>query len=863
MTTYNYLEDHARKNVWVDPAEDKQAIVKPYKLTGYRGVLNSLKIQWTTVSMPTKGERYHVYQIGQEYPELLGFFPYKQTWTKISDVCEQMKMIVDLYSTAGIQLPRTFSYYQVMENKNLIIAVKEQTGILFSQDTEDLYMRVYSNAFFGSKRSDTSVVANTVRVHGGLMVTNADILALQSKFNSYASGPGVAYAFVNGFKVSGIDMITTKIGDIAEVVYDASIYAVKEWQIKDLPTFLSSLDQKLKYMLHYPGAGELNIDYQSDIDLFIYAKDANGRHKGVWYNKNNTITGDAMRNLTHRDYSIPVQYVLAYADSRPEWTQPQELYVAAHIRHSDDPRALVYNANRIHELYKLTDEEIVGAITGIDSTVDVWKADALESCGYTELMRQTLLGVTSQLVESAYGYNSISKILADTPSFTQLNSGQKMFTLPYGLMYRAVGYEYDVNGKLLTYASHVEGETYTARNFNATLVEMIVGNYDTLLDEVYGDKTVTLDPNANYRMYTCPIQNGIPTNVWTDVTGSAKYAIVNNKLTWLTNSANEYTLVRSDKTFLGYSLDLHTNNGSLEFSLTHQMYRNNTISNWVMQIPMGELTLWLNGKSLIEGIDYIVKFPRIMVINKEYLINPDSATQHIDVRFTGFCQSDLTRTPQAESGFVINGLLSKNGRFNIRDDKVLRIVVRGALKDRSQLKFSESDSGVSVDALNGSPYQITDIIPAFRGLTEKTNYELREPALVIDKEIEDYLTARIPEPPNIIPNPIPSLYQLYSPFTSRIISDLKNGYLEDDRIIGKQYSDDVVRDICAPYESYLAYDPTQDDNYPDENFTIIHPTNFYVTVELQAFMYVFMKRVVKLYTKDRVDLSHFVQISAT
>jgi len=860
MSTFNYLEDHARKNVWFDPSEDDQSIVKPFKLTGYRGVINSLKIQWTTVAMPTTADRYHVYQIGQENPMLLGFFPYKQTWTKISDVCEQMKMIVDLYSANGIQLPRTLSYYQVMENKNLIIAVKEQPGIDFSQDTEDLYMRVYSNVYFGSERADTSTTGNYIKVAGGLMGDNAAILALQSLNISYAALPGYVYAFVNGFKVSNIDMITTTVGDIAEIVFDSSIYTVKEWQIKDLSTFNSTLDGKYKYILHYTGAGELDIDYQADIDVFIYLKDSNGRHKGVFFNKNNV---DAMRQLTHRDYSLCVPYVLAYADARLEWTQPQELYIALHIRHSANARTLVYNSNRIHELYKLTDADISGALAGINAVVPVWTADALESSGYTEIMRQTLLGVTSTLVEKAYGYNSISQILANTPSFTQVSSGSKMFALPYGLMNQSVGYEYDVNGKLLGWATHVNGGTYTARYFDAALVEMITGTFDTLLDETYGVATQTLDPSANYRMYTCPIVSGQPTNVWTDVTGSANYTVVSNQLTWLVNSASFYTLVRSDKTFLGYSLDLYANNGSLEFSLVHQQYRGSTIESWVMQIPMGELAIWVNGYPLIENIDYIVQFPRIVIINKQFLVNPDSATQHVDIRFTGFCAADMSRTPIEDYGFVINGLLSKNGKFNIRDDKVLRIVAGGALYDRSELKFSEDNTGVAIDALNGVPYQITDIIPPFRGLTDQTNYELRVPALVIDKEIEDYLTTKLPEPPLISPSPILTLYQLYSPFCSRIISDLKNGYLTDDRIIGKQYTDAVVRDICSPYEYLLAYDPTQDALYPDENFTVIHPTDLFVTVELQAFMYVFMMRVVTIYTQNRVNLSHFVQISAT
>jgi hypothetical protein len=43
-----------------------------------------------------------------------------------------------------------------------------------------------------------------------------------------------------------------------------------------------------------------------------------------------------------------------------------------------------------------------------------------------------------------------------------------------------------------------------------------------------------------------------------------------------------------------------------------------------------------------------------------------------------------------------HGVLSNNNKYDIRDDKVLRITVDGKLKTRADMIFSEFHSGISV-----------------------------------------------------------------------------------------------------------------------------------------------------------------------
>jgi hypothetical protein len=318
-------------------------------------------------------------------------------------------------------------------------------------------------------------------------------------------------------------------------------------------------------------------------------------------------------------------------------------------------------------------------------------------------------------------------------------------------------------------------------------------------------------------------------------------------------------LVRSNQNFLAYGLDLNNASGVLRFALTHLAYRGGSITNRIMEIPLGELDVFLNGRSLVEGVDYHVKFPEVVITNKTYLNSNN--TQHVDVRFTGFCKKNLTREVFPEVGFVDHGLLSANNRFDIRDDTVQRLVVGGSVFGHEQVLFAEDDPGVIVpDEKNGMPYSVRDVVVPLRGVAMDDTYALRAKSLPIDTAISQYLTSKLPQKPFTNPNAIKDLYPVVSPFCARLLFDLKNGVLNDPRI-KSFYADADVFEMCQPYEYLLAFDPTQDELYPDPNYVAIHPHHLNTVVDIDLYCYKFLTRVVTLYLKNRVSLTSFVRIS--
>jgi hypothetical protein len=293
--------------------------------------------------------------------------------------------------------------------------------------------------------------------------------------------------------------------------------------------------------------------------------------------------------------------------------------------------------------------------------------------------------ITNAMVYNAYGYNAITKLVANTPSFTYQGSGVTLADIPYVLQTSATVYEFDVNGLLLGWYNHTTGSQYTCVNNNCAMVEIIAGQATQLLDETYGLTTQTMNTVADYRMYTTTYTGGQPNlSDWQDVTGSSQYNIINGILTWLVDPTVTYTMVRGNDKFLGYNLSLPVPDGLLKFTLQSIMTIDYLVNLYNMNIPMGELDIWLNGHALIDKVDYIMDFPTVYIINKEYLVNPTEQNQQITVRYTGFCQSNMQRLTTRDYGFVLYDRLSNNDVFNLRDDQVVQITVGGAMKDRSQ-----------------------------------------------------------------------------------------------------------------------------------------------------------------------------------
>ena len=856
----DYLIEHARANVWCAPEMDRQVVFNAKRITAPKGERVSIKAMWEQFQLPNATQLFHVIQIGHYHPLLLGLCPKRRVWYKLSDAMMRQNLMADVYLADGLQLPRTETWVMYTEDRAVLVAVADQPSIANLRYLP-IYLRLYSNTFFSSTRSDD--FAHRIEVKGRRFTTVNDALLFQNDYNNHRRlERGLTSLYINGrFQLTFLPQ-SLKVGDTMEFVYDSTVKQVVEFDIAGLRAFDSTLDNKRKYLLSHGGdqIGGAIIDYRDDIDVYFVRKSTQGSQQqrlGHYYSRG---IDDAFRMVTHRDYSIAIPYLQGYVDAHPELGNLSEMTVRLHIRHSGQARPLMFEHHRIHELYKLPYQQRLNAMHGAEATVDVWQVANLEQSAYVALMDNVTGNFDRALVEQAYGYNAVARLTGNGPLRVDASSGTPEVILPHGLRYGATMFEYDAVGELLGFYYYAAGSIYRPYNPTCTLVEGRVGRGGYKISTAFGtDAEVTIKPNREYRFYIAPVTSqGVRYQLWEDVTGdTSKYAIVNGKVVWFVDPNFWAVAVRNDGDFLAYNLTMSPVDGLLKFSVDGTAVYPSNSQQGVMQIPFGSITVWLNGRLLLENLDYTVKWPEIVVVNKEYL--REGLEQRLTVMAEGFCNPDMSRPAPADHGFVRYGALSHNNRFNVRDDRVMRIAVRGCVKHRDDLRFVEDDPSVYIDdVINGSPYAIDSVTVPVRPLTsEPTQRDYRERSAEVDAQIEGYLSLHLPERPEPNPNMIPNRYWVYSPFTSVIMHHLLNGFIPMEDFRG-QYSDLDVREALEGYTYLLDYDPTQKDLNLD--LVSIHPHDQRTVVKLSIFQRNFLARAVRVFLGDKVDLSKFIEV---
>lgn len=853
----DYLVNHAVRNVWCSPKQDMQVIYQPQRISSPRGIRGHIDHMWTPIAMPTNTDVYHVYQIGQYAPQLIGLNPTQNVWRSLAALMNEEFLFADLYTLKGLHLTRDNAFILVTKNKNVLLAVREQKKIVDLKTTE-LYLRLYSNSFFDSERSDG--FAHEIYCRSARVTSPQQALDFQRDYHAMRDRTvGHTWLYVNGYYRADYTPSDYTVGDYVEYVYDSTVKAVKEFSISELDTFDSIRDEKRKYLLHYPGAqvDGVGIDYRDDIDVYLIKPAPNNRWKGVFYHKNND---DAFRQVTHRDYAMTVDYVVAHQQAMLDqgWNSIDELKVQIFIRHSGYRRPLVFEHHRIQELYKLSEEDRYKAMVGLEASVPWWRAEELENSEYIDIMDARKRTITRDLVKDAYGYNAIAKLIGDTPNKVVLNAGRRMVPLPYGTQVDSTAFEINASGKLIASYIHTSGVEYTPFNSSCSMVEMIIGRGGSKLDMVFNTQDVPVNPKLSYRLYVAPIAHGeLQNDQWTDVTGDhSKYDIINGEVHWYVDLQYNAVCVKSDAYFLNYELNLNADNGVLRFSVNTSTTWSGTQHSGVLYIPPGRVDLWLNDECLVEGLDYFVRWPEIVVTNKEYLNHGQA--QKIRVRCTGFCNSDMSRQPPKEVGFVRWGKLSRNSRFDLRDDRVIRLVVGGRTYHRDDIYFTEGDPSLFMNNVpNGAPYTLEDLVVPLRKVVNEDTYVLRELSLEVDQAVSDYLTLKNPEDIPANPDPITERYTIYSPFTASIMYDLLTERLSTEGFRG-QYSDQDVRTYLSDYEWLLDYEPTRHDL--DLTHVAVHPHDRVTVVELDAYQYFLLNRAIRVFLEDKVDITRFVRI---
>lgn len=875
---------YATKTIWCSPDQDQQFVYKLSRVGSPDGNTKSFWSPMERIALPDQSHVWQIYQIGGVSTRNLNLPKDRFKWFRLDELATSRLLFTNLYTDDGVQLPRFEAYCALLHGDGFFVAVRQNERVT-DLKKKDLYMRFYTNAYFGSDRSSGK---RWLEIIGKRFLTSGEVLLFQRKLEDrLAAFNGPVYYLVNGRFVHNISPVTCTEGDVAEVVLDPSIVHVEDFAIKDLPAFTSILDQRRKYLLHH-NTDVNHIEYCDDIDIYLY-KQSGVRMDGVYYHRNDV---QGIRMVTHRDYSIPVDRVRSFKDTHvvpnafsnsvadhPEakWDDVNELRVRLYIRNAGFERPLQAESNRIQELYRLSNQQVLEAMVGLKSTVTEWKAESLENSPYCRFMAKPSSFVmpiflndptrtseskvrAQELVGDVFGYHAAAKLMGDSPLYPTTNK-IKMFELGFEHYEESTVFEYSKEGVFLEAHYHIRGQYYLPRNDNTEMVEVISGKAGDSLSETYGNGRVKLPEEYNYRLYVNSVWAGETVGAWKDITQSSdlsKYGTIEHDAAgvrywvWNLDAKTQYGLVRTDETFVFHTETIPTNKGVLQFTV------NDTIngSKSIMSLTPGVLDVWLNGRTLQEGLDYIVQWPKVVISNREYL-DLNATNQTIQYRAYGLPTEGNARQDYTTSGFVEYGVLSHNGRFDLHRNKVQRIIIDGRLTSNDKVTMDEDAvNTVSPDFRNGAPYSIETPPVVFHEVYDD-DYIARVKDDDIEKRISDYLTSILPGVSRPNPDMIEYRYSLVSVFANKVLTDLVSGALKPTGIDG-HYSEQFIRETLTDYEWLLPFDLAQTEF--DQEHVVLQLGWQDGPVELSYYQYTFFVRALNLYLRHVPEHSKYLKV---
>lgn len=801
----NPLVDYAFKNMWGNPELDSQHQIKLARVSGDQGFVNDFAYGGKRRYLPKTFTFMHLFSLGGLDTGFWNLGSRNQswypvdTWVTAAEYSTKRGVALDFYKADGSMFPREEVYIMPCFDGFTFVCVPRNDNFPLPID-KSFYMHCYTTDINTAIISPENLPKFSFGYVGGIYLKQEDMDRCVLNYNAWLKFDMGMVSFYHNGTLKPINSVTPVAGDLIEACYDPSIEMIVSYDYSTMPDYFSTLDQKRKVIL-FPGFNEVPrmYRYYDDCHFFIRNKRNNN---GYYYNRNSE---DACRQLTHQDYGMAAAYVeflgnRLIAEDPTKKTTMKDIQITVAYHATRWKFELGPTSSRINELYLLEDHaKILDAMTGANSNVVEWRAATLEGAPTNKVLNSIAPALNSTTVREGLGYHGCSVAMSNSPLYMPyITPGQPGFndiypTPPYtsGLGYlipptfieNSTAYEYDINGLLLRLQGVLNRESYLP-NEGTAYVEWVLGRATTWLDYKVTQLDAKLKCNYGFRVFKAPwaidpnwqpdvdpVENEvkistdgknpyppngaelrilrygeIPTPIdpdlpeggyvagdWVDITDTDEYHVENGYVVWDFDTVNFVGLVVFDSAHLYNEFNLTHIDNTLTFGITHQW----PIGGPLVTIEPGQLDIWMNRHPLIENVDYILDFPNVYIINKMWLVD---GPQFIQYRGTGLSRNGLVNT--SELGFVADGVLGYNGRYNVRIDRPTKTIVGGRLYMTQTLDQAEDiHHGHNLNMLNGWPYEVKHIYSANKYVDMFNTYWGYEDAIEVDKRVSDYYSS--------------------------------------------------------------------------------------------------------------------------
>lgn len=900
------LVNHAIENVWCEPFQDYTHILKPQRITPNGGGFKSITVDMYELPLPNYSDpknkdRFHVYQIGFQWNTTYNISLGRKEWVRASTLMVQNKLLLDTYFENGCMINKDDVYIYFTERNNMLVAIRLNTTNIdygtefvqdsFGQETERKInlenhtpiMRFYSSEYYRTSywRDTTRQPLFPVKTFTQRVTSSTDFAKFMTevtKMENEFGTEGKGMFWVDGYVESRPKAWALKYKDrTLTVVWESAIRNVVFLKGSAIPTFISTLDKNYRKYILLSTENYGIIDYQDDVDVYL-VKRTGEAFKGVYVTRFKEST---IRQMTHNCYSLDSAITRNLLISHPFLVSWTDLEVMLVVRNGGMRKGVGHQAVRIEELYKLKRESILEAMSGVNSLVPEWRADYLESSDYCKIMRSQLHEISDEMVERAYGYNAAAMVAEPLYHKLERIGGQRKLQLPPSAMLvdkttyapKSV-FMYDDNGYYIGYRQQLANtETYVVPNelSHADSAEVFAGYTSETLDGCNYAYTIEDEDlqHWGFRCYLCSKVNGIPNELWNDVTDSDFYTYTaqgpNGKpvLTWnkeTLDNSGLYPCVKTGKyTHMFITRDIaNTWTGYMSVTVKSDVNFQGVQGLRNQRLEPGVIDVMVNGITMIEGLDYIVKWPTIVIANKQ--IRPiDYKAAEVVVRSRGWCNpTNMKHYAPRDIGWIKDGLLSFNGTYDPRKDRNIRLIIDGALYDPDAVVWTEDqvvDGGLASRRpyVDGRAYLVGEVYTVVEPWSNQQSVPYRNQSVEIDTRVGNYLTPRLPEPEEVLPTVSELRWGLYSPFISALLHQFVEENWLSSGELSSAWSHVEVEDWIKPFANLIDFDPSLSDH--DANYVWIYPHPYNDPMKVSREQYRFLDYVNRNYLKSKVRLN--------
>lgn len=516
------LVNYAVKNMWGNRELDSQYQLKLSRITpksGWVGIFFSGGKSWR---LPREDKFFHIYSMGGLSANFWNFFNQRMdwypfnTWVRASEISHDRNVDIIPYTSGGRVFLRDETFIMNTFDGNTFVAFPAFSSFPIPAE-ENMYIRCYSSDINTANISQGNQDKWRFGYASREYLQSTDWDYIKQRFNTFlAFGMGEVSLLVNGVTRDRSKYVP-KAGDLMEVRYDPTINQVIRYNYSSLNDFYSELDKKRKLLLFPALTGKPRMyRYFDDCEFSVRNKRTGDE---LYYHRNKS---DAIRQLTHQDYSISATYVqfligqlLAIEGTGVSTENDIEIVVL--YRATKWQFKLGPNVSRINDLYLLENPaKILAAMVGTNATVKEWSAPELEASAANIVLNGIFQELNTETVRNALGYNGCSVALSSSPFYMPYlvpgtpGHDDSIETPPYetGLGYRvpptyvesSTAYEYDKDGLFLRRTYLQQREFFTPGE-GGWYVEYVLGKSTTWLDYIVSRQDVVLKKGYGFRVY--------------------------------------------------------------------------------------------------------------------------------------------------------------------------------------------------------------------------------------------------------------------------------------------------------------------------------------------------------------------------